>query len=141
MPFDAQTSSKQYDLCVVGGGPAGLSTCIYAAMKGLSVVLFEPKPETIDKACGEGLMPSAVLELQEMGVHIEQHYPFRGIRYFSEKGAHNPTPQNYADGHFKNGDGWGVRRLCLHDALRKRVDELGVHRIESRVQNFPVIVH
>ena len=126
MPLDAQSSSEQYDLCVVGGGPAGLSTCIYAAMKGLSVVLFEPKADTIDKACGEGLMPSAVTELQEMGVQIEQHFPFKGIRYFSEKGTRDPSPSNYADGHFRRGDGWGVRRLSLHNALRKRVEELGV---------------
>lgn len=32
---------RSHDLVVVGGGPAGLATAMYAAMRGLAVVLFE----------------------------------------------------------------------------------------------------
>lgn len=45
------------DLLVAGGGPAGLATAIHGALAGMEVVVLEPRPTPIDKACGEGLMP------------------------------------------------------------------------------------
>lgn len=47
------------DLLIAGGGPAGLATAIHGALAGLEVVVVEPRPTPIDKACGEGLMPGA----------------------------------------------------------------------------------
>lgn len=124
-----------FDVGVIGGGPSGLAAAIYAAMNGLSVVVFEPKDATIDKACGEGLMPSAVHELQEMGIVIPESHPFKGIRYINKEGAHTENPKNWADGHFTSGDGWGVRRLTLHKALLDRANELNVQWRHTRVQH------
>ena len=58
------------DLIVVGGGPAGLSAAIMAAQKGLSPLVIEQKKGTIDKACGEGLMPAAIDVLKELEVLV-----------------------------------------------------------------------
>ncbi|MFJ6722849.1 NAD(P)/FAD-dependent oxidoreductase, partial [Streptomyces sp. NPDC091259] len=68
------------DLLVAGGGPAGLATAIHGALAGLEVVVAEPRPTPIDKACGEGLMPGAVHRLAELGVPVAGR-DFRGIRY------------------------------------------------------------
>lgn len=133
MPKD---NVQAYDIGIIGGGPAGLCAAIFARLKGLSVVVFEPKEQTIDKACGEGLMPSVVEELKEMGVVIPESHPFKGIRYINQKGAQKEDPATWADGHFKSGDGWGVRRLTLHNALRKRASELGVVWRHKRVQTL-----
>ena len=54
------------DLVVVGGGPIGLATALYANRAGLDVVVHEPRPAPVDKACGEGLMPGAVVELDHL---------------------------------------------------------------------------
>ncbi|MGI9157751.1 MAG: NAD(P)/FAD-dependent oxidoreductase [Marmoricola sp.] len=105
------------DLVVAGGGPVGLATAIYAARAGLDVVVREPRTGPIDKACGEGLMPSAVADLIDLGVHLEGQ-PILGIRYLD--GRH------VAQAGFRHGPGRGVRRTTLHAALMDAAAVAGV---------------
>jgi flavin-dependent dehydrogenase len=111
----------RYDVLIVGGGPCGLAAAIHARMHNLSVCIFEPKAGVIDKACGEGLMPHGVAQLNRLGVRIEQAFPFKGIRYL--RGA---QPAVFAQGDFKGQTGLGVRRLELHRAMLNRADALDV---------------
>jgi flavin-dependent dehydrogenase len=113
------------DLVVAGGGPAGLATAILARQRGLSVAVVEPRAGTVDKACGEGLMPAAVAALAELGVTLPRSHPFHGVRYVAGRCA--------AAGRFRGGSGLGVRRTVLHDALRARAEAVGVTRIEGRI--------
>ncbi len=106
-----------HDLVVVGGGPVGLATALYAVRCGLDVVVLEPRSGAVDKACGEGLMPVGVAALAELDVH-PQGRPFLGIRYLD--GARS------ADAAFPGRPGLGVRRTTLHAALRSRVEQAGV---------------
>lgn len=106
------------DLLVIGGGPAGLATAIRARLAGLAVTVLDRTRPPIDKPCGEGLMPDAVLRLREIGVE-PRGLPFRGIRYF-DSGL-------MAQGVFPQAGGLGVRRLELHRALVERAEEVGVH--------------
>lgn len=112
------------DLLVVGGGPVGLATALYARRAGLEVEVLEPRAGVVDKACGEGLMPSAVAALLELGVD-PVGYPLRGIRYLA--GGRTAT----AD--FGAGRGRGVRRTVLHAALRQALADAGVAVRSHRV--------
>ena len=125
------------DLLIIGGGPVGLAASIYGRMAGLSVRVLEARSGVIDKACGEGLMPGGVKALAEMGVTIntnpgaDQCAVLTGIRYVDNGCA--------ANGSFRHGNGLGIRRLILHQALRQRALELGViieeHRAEQLQKN------
>lgn len=105
------------DLLVAGGGPAGLATALHAARAGMDVTVLEPRPAPTDKACGEGLMPSAVAALRGLGVVLEGH-PLQGIRYVDRR--------HEASADFRDGQGLGVRRTALHAAMRAAVDHAGI---------------
>ncbi len=112
------------DLLVVGGGPGGLATALYARRQGLSVIVVDPREGPIDKACGEGLMPGGLAELTSLGVD-PAGMPFRGIAYVSE--------HRRAQARFRNGPGRGVRRTTLHAALEARAKQQDTEWIRSKV--------
>ena len=112
--------SPAADLVVVGGGPAGLATALGARLAGLDVTVLDRFQPTLDKACGEGLMPDAAAHLRGLGVELGpgEAFPFRGIRYVDGEVT--------AEGTFPGAAGLGVRRLALHQALVSRAEETGV---------------
>ena len=112
------------DVLVAGGGPVGLATAIEARLAGLRVMLVEPRHGPIDKACGEGLMPTARAALTRLGVAVEGR-EFYGIAYRAADHA--------ADARFSGGPGLGVRRTALSHGLTERAADLGVHRVTGRI--------
>jgi flavin-dependent dehydrogenase len=113
------------DVLVAGGGPVGLAAAVEARLAGLSVTVYEPRPTPVDKACGEGLMPGAVLALERLGVR-PCGVPFTGIRYVERDRA--------VEHRFQSGPGLGVRRTELHRALAVRASELGIEVVPERIE-------
>jgi len=123
-----------YDVVIVGGGPVGLVTALELRTRGLSVVVLERRAGEIDKACGEGLMPSGRAALERLGamrwLTADDCAAFSAIRYVQEDGrgveATLPAP-----------GGLGVRRTALRGALARAAHERG---IEVR-EGCPVRAH
>ena len=115
------------DVLVVGGGPVGLATAIEARLLGLTATIIEPRHGSgsgIDKACGEGLMPGALPALARLGVD-PPGFALRGVSY---------RAAGYrVDHRFATGEGRGVRRTALHDALAERARSLGVVVVGGKV--------
>lgn len=103
-----------FDVAIVGGGPVGLVAALEMHGCGLSVVVLERRTGEVDKACGEGLMPSGRATLERLGVMRwltpDDLAEFNAIRYVQEDGrgveAELPAP-----------GGLGVRRTALRRAL------------------------
>lgn len=118
------------NVCVIGGGPAGLAAAIAFAQKGLRPTVVDRAVPPIDKACGEGLMPDSIEALERLGVKVPYDVGVRlgGIRFLD---AHSSVEAD-----FPNGSGVGVRRAVLHKLLVERAAELGVECIwgAKRVQ-------
>ncbi|RCG29701.1 NAD(P)/FAD-dependent oxidoreductase [Sphaerisporangium album] len=113
------------DVLIAGGGPAGLATAINAALAGMEAVVVEPRATPVDKACGEGLMPTGAAALSALGVRVPGR-PLRGIRYADER--------HRVHAEFRHGPGLGVRRTALHAALAGRAAEVGVKVVHGRVE-------
>jgi len=110
---------NEVDVLVVGGGPAGLATAIAARQRGLSVLVADGATPSIDKACGEGLMPDGVEALTRLGVRIveSQARAFCGIRFIN--GGQR------AEARFPRGTAYGIRRTVLHRILAAHAASAG----------------
>jgi menaquinone-9 beta-reductase len=111
---------RNADVCVVGGGPGGISAAIALGREGFAVTLTDCAVPPIDKACGEGLMPDSIAALRELGMAIPSGlgFRFRGIRF--------TDGQSSVVADFPNGTGIGLRRTVLHNLLVERAKEVGV---------------
>ncbi|MGZ4788132.1 MAG: NAD(P)/FAD-dependent oxidoreductase [Terriglobales bacterium] len=117
------------DVLIAGGGPAGLSAAIAARQQGLRVLVADVAKPPIDKACGEGLMPDSLQALAKLGITLKgvDTGEFRGIRFVG--------PSDSVEALFPNGEGRGIRRTLLHEALIKRANEAGAELLwKTRVQ-------
>src|SRR3954468_22911071 len=65
---DDQPLPTATDVLVVGAGPAGSAAAAWAARTGRDVVLADAAVFPRDKACGDGLTPRAIAELELLGL-------------------------------------------------------------------------
>ncbi|HLF26636.1 MAG TPA: NAD(P)/FAD-dependent oxidoreductase [Anaerolineae bacterium] len=124
-----------YAALIIGGGPAGLTAGIVLAGAGLRTLVCEQRQFAVDKACGEGVMPTGVAHLDRLGIsrHLSPAHirPFLGIRYHSPRGSIAAAP-------FAEGPGWGVRRTVLSAALLRRARELDPLEVREEVCAEPL---
>jgi 2-polyprenyl-6-methoxyphenol hydroxylase-like FAD-dependent oxidoreductase len=84
------------------------------ARNDLRVLVCDPRPLPIDKPCGEGVLPTGVRHLEQLGalenVDGAEVHPFVGIRVHTASGL-------TASAAFAEGPGLGIRRVNLSRAL------------------------
>lgn len=83
--------NAQYDVIVVGAGPAGSTVSRLLAQKNFSVILLDRAAFPRDKPCGDGLPPGAVNQLRDLGLFDEflrlSPYPITQMRFQTPNGS------------------------------------------------------
>jgi menaquinone-9 beta-reductase len=130
------------DVLIVGGGPAGLATALALRQRGASVTVADAMGPSIDKVCGEGLMPDSRRELAQLGVALDasEGAEFHGIRFIdgARRRHRGDEPPSIVTAPFPAGVGIGVRRTILHRRMVQRAQEAGATiRWRSHVQLQP----
>ena len=106
------------DIAVIGAGPAGAAAALFAARRGLRVIVLDKHAFPRDKPCGEGLMPSGRPALRELGLEealiSSGAPPLNGIQFgrVNEPQAAVPFPT-----HDGEQAGLGIRRLTFDAQL------------------------
>jgi geranylgeranyl reductase family protein len=111
------------DVVVVGAGPAGSAAAAWAARAGRDVLVIDAANFPRDKACGDGLTPRAVAELERLGLGewLDARIRHRGLRmsgFGGEVEVQWPGPSFPSTGS-------AVARVQLDDRIRKVAEESG----------------
>jgi geranylgeranyl reductase family protein len=85
--LDPSNAHTETDVLIVGAGPAGATAAYHLARHGIDVTLLDKASFPREKVCGDGLTPRAVVQLQKMGVDLEdpRFERHQGLRIYSRK--------------------------------------------------------
>src|SRR4029078_1408633 len=114
------TRSKKYDVCIIGGGLAGLAASILLADHGHEVALFEKEQYPFHKVCGEYISMESWNFLEGTGLPLStMQLPIIKELMVSAPGG-NTLHQILPLG------GFGISRFLLDHELKKIAETKGV---------------
>lgn len=114
-------SRDQYDVAIVGAGPAGCVTALAFAKRGARVLILEANPQGSRRLAGEWIHPPAVEILKGLGIDLRPAKPFHGGRGFvvyPDDGS-RPIALPYEAG----SSAYSFEHSALVDTLRSHCDE------------------
>jgi len=127
----SKPASKQYDVLIVGAGPAGSTCAMFLAKKGVKVLLLDRASFPRDKTCGDAISGKSARVLKELGLDKDlekrDHAKIYGVLLSSPNGSmvEIPIPKQ-ADG--KARYGYCARRMVydnfLFENAKKAVDAI-----------------
>ncbi len=110
-----------HDVVIAGASVAGAATAIHLTRLGRRVLLVDRAPFPRRKACGEGLFPAGVRELERLDVLErlrDSTQPLSAVRFIAG--------DSEVAASFRSGHGLGLERTVLDAALLSRACDAGV---------------
>ena len=89
---------RQWDVVVIGAGPAGSTAARILADRGHAVLLVDKAQFPRDKVCGDGLIPDALRCLRRAGLHdavVRQGFRSDTLSIFSPSGVRVDLPGEF----------------------------------------------
>lgn len=122
-----------FDVIVVGAGPAGTCTAINAARQGLSVLLIDQQKFPREKPCGDALSSLAIAELNKLDLLPRlleiPHTPVHKVSYHSPDGSSVTVPLLKMD-ESVSATSLICRRILLDSLLMDVAIEAGVEVVD-----------
>ncbi len=121
------TRTLKAQVVVVGAGPAGSAAAAWAARADRDVLVVDAVAFPRDKACGDGLTPRAVAELERLGLGgwLATRIRHRGLRM---SGFGGELRVNWPGPSFPSA-GSAVSRLELDDRIRRCAEDSGARML------------
>ena len=119
---------KNFDVAIIGAGPAGSATAIGLARLGYEVALIDKQCFPREKLCGDFVNPINRAIFRNLGVEervlAEPHSPVTGFRITTFSGREAEAGFSWLE--HESEAGLGLRRAHLDHALLQRAEALGV---------------
>jgi flavin-dependent dehydrogenase len=120
--------AAQYDVAIVGAGPAGSSAAIRLAGAGLSVILIEKAKFPREKLCGEFISPECGPHFDELGLNGQidavRGAEIRETVFYAKSGRSIAVPNEWFGS--TGAPALGLSRAEMDSLLLDRAAELGV---------------
>src|SRR5436305_8391132 len=126
---------SDFDVVIVGGGPAGASAAIHLAGRGARVLLAEQKRFPREKLCGEFISPECLEHFERLGV-MEQMTEAGGAAvaetvFYSRSGRRVSVPSDWCGS--AGACALGLSRAEMDARLLKRAREMGAFVLEEAI--------
>jgi len=122
-------NDQLYDVCIVGGGLAGLSLSIQLAKSGYNVVLFEKEKYPFHKVCGEYISLESWDFIKSLGLNLDE----MNLPIIKKLLVSSPNGK-YIEQSLPLG-GFGISRYTLDNELSKIAKQAGVKMYEETKVN------
>ena len=119
------TKEEHFDVIIIGGGLAGLSSAIHLSKENLSVLVIEKNTYPKHKVCGEYISNEVLPYLSFLGVDV-----FKLGAKKIDKFQLSTTKGKLISANLPLG-GFGISRYCLDHALVKKAIDVGAKLIED----------
>jgi flavin-dependent dehydrogenase len=129
-------ADQNFDVIVVGGGPAGASASIHLASAGASVLLVEQKKFPREKLCGEFISPECLAHFARLGVAESMGSAggtdLRETIFYGAGGRRVAVPSEWFGGASGSGAcALGLSRAEMDSRLLSRAREAGATVLEE----------
>ncbi len=125
--------AEEYDVIILGGGPAGSSCAAFLSKSGKKVLLLDRATFPRDKTCGDGISGRSVGVLQDLGlmgqVQKIEHEDMYGVTFSSPVGK--VVPIGAPRGNGEKPPGFVCRREVLDNMLFQNAKKLATKTIEK----------
>lgn len=117
-------------VAIVGAGPSGASAAYWLAIRNIPTVVLEKKHFPREKACGDGLTPRSVVQLESMGLGEflkgkHMYYGLRALAYGKALEIPWPKSPEYPD------HGYVVTRYELDQAIAENACSVGARVLQG----------